>query len=45
MILSSADVDEVGNLLAFAKASLPAEQFKLGSEYARVSWILTTGPH
>jgi hemerythrin-like domain-containing protein len=35
MILSSVDVDEMGNLLAFAKASLPAEQFKLGSEYAQ----------
>ena len=35
MILSSADVDEVGNLLTFAKASLPAERFDLGSKYAR----------
>ena len=35
MILSSVDVDEMGNLLAFAKASLPTEQFKLGSEYAQ----------
>ncbi len=35
MILSSADIDEVGNLLAFAKASLPAERFNLGSKYAR----------
>ena len=35
MILSSADVDEVGNLLAFAQASLPPERFDLGSKYAR----------
>jgi hemerythrin-like domain-containing protein len=35
MILSSADVDELGNLLAFARVSLPAEQFKLGSDYAQ----------
>ncbi|MDM7998939.1 MAG: hemerythrin domain-containing protein [Dehalococcoidia bacterium] len=35
MILSSADVDELGNLLAFAKASLPAERFDVGSKYAQ----------
>jgi hemerythrin-like domain-containing protein len=35
MILSSADLDELANLLTFAKTSLPTEQFQLGSAYAK----------
>jgi len=35
MILSSANLDELTNLLTFAKTSLPADRFKLGLEFVQ----------
>ena len=34
MILSSANMDELTHLLAFARTSLPPDRFKLGLEFA-----------